>query len=241
MPNFSNLDPRTETNTPSSQEDVALEVLEFHQKKGYRVLLDQITHHLQKLIDDIFQKYPYEISFPIDTKPMEHFLLGFEIEYCPLEEILDSTLIPHFCNPFDSEGINPSPHYLEGFWFADEGTRKVYVFIKTSSGANRQMFTKIHELFHFCQSLDIAFIKFLEQIITESTLPPDLVRKLVERSANKATAMYLIPEEHLRKKYQETQNTRELAKFYGVSQKTLEIRLEECGIMSNSNNHLDAL
>lgn len=234
MPNFSNPEPRTEANTPSSQEDVALEVLEFRQKQDYHVLLRKLTNHFQKLINDIFQKYPYEISFPINTKPMEHFLLGFEVEYCPLEEILNSVVIPHFCNPFDPEGRDPSPHYLEGFWFADDGGKKVYVFVKTESNENRQRFTKIHELFHFCQSLDIAFIKFLEEIISNSTLPPELVRRLIERSANKATAMYLIPEEHLKKKYQETQHIEELARFYGVSQDTLKIRLEECQLTNTT-------
>ena len=239
MPSSSSPSQRTETNIDQNPNEIESAVLEFRQKQGYHVLLNRLTNYFQKLIDDIFRQYPHQITFPMDTKPMEHFLLGFEIEYCPLEELINSPLIPHFCNPFDPEGNDPSPHYLGGFWFADEDTRKVYVFIQTSSGTNRQMFTKIHELFHFCQSLDIAFIKFLEQIITESTLPPDLVRRLIERSANKATAMYLIPEVHLKQKYQETQDIDYLAKFYGVCRKTMEIRLEECQLTSNKENPLD--
>lgn len=241
MPSSSNPSQRTETNVAQSPDEIESAVLEFRQKQGYHVLLNRLTNYFQKLIDDIFRQYPHQITFPMDTKPMEHFLLGFEIEYCSLEELINSPIIPHFCNPFDPEGKDPSPHYLEGFWFPDESMKRVYIFVKTSSNANRQIFTKIHELFHFCQSLDMAFVKLLEKIITESTLPSDLVRRLIERSANKATAMYLIPEEHLRKKYQETKSAGELARFYGVSQKTLEIRLEECGIINSHHNPLDTL
>ncbi len=236
MPNISN--PQTSDND-LDHEDVSLEVLEFQQKKGYVALLEQLTLHFQKLVYDIFQKYPSEITFPIDTMPMEHFLLGFEIEYLSIEELIENDLIPHFCNPFDLKGSHSSPHSIEGFWFSDDKTNKVYIFINTSSNAKRQMFTKIHELFHFCQSLDPAFNDFLTEIINESTLPKKYIRNLIERSANKATAMYLIPETHLQQAYKETQDIAELALLYGVSQDTLRIRLEECNLIRNQNDIFD--
>jgi len=179
--------------------------------KTYFSLLEELKSYYRGLIkDDIFGKYK-NIPFPIGLRYIEDYLDGFKIKYLG----------------FKINSINRN--CLDGLWKLEDDNRTVIVFFNANTIPERQRYTKLHELFHFCQSIDIAFLNYIDKIILENKLPIELVQKLVDKASDKAVAMYLMPEEEVIKKSEETQDVRELADYFEVSAQSILYRLKECG------------
>lgn len=200
--------------------------LSFRQAVIFDSLLKDLTNLSLAIIDDIFEQNPHNSTFPLGSEPIENYLSGFEIQFVPIERVDDWNRFPHFCSPL-SDGII-SPRFVEGFWHLDNDKRIIFVFFKTTSNPERQRFTVIHELFHACQSLDLLFCKELDTIYETSGLPEEAILYLLERATDKATTNYLMPAQSFRQAYAQSKNLNSLVKFFGVSRKAVEIRIEEC-------------
>ncbi len=190
---------------------------------AYRKLLNQIIGHNKTLIDSIIQEAGGKIFFPMDTSFLEGYFDGFTFEYRPFTVGL-----------LTDQG-------QEGHWeYSPHDRSHIIIFYNSSSPEHRQRFTKIHELFHFIQTLDRQFLKFLDELIVNTTLPACVVNKLLERGTDKAAAMYLMPNRYFQEKYLEIQQesaavpkatiVEHLAQYFGVSRDSADFRLNECGI-----------
>jgi len=184
----------------------------------YKKLLNQLIGHYKTVINDILLNCT-NLTLPIETNILENYLVGFKFEYQPFVSL----------NP-SKEG---SFDYLQ-----EEG--KVIIKYNSFSTINRQRFTKVHEIFHFVQRLDPQFLNFIDDLVLNSNLPPIVITKLIERSADKATSMYLMPENYFYNKYKDLAvrnenfgetSLKELAQTFMVCPKTAFIRLKEIGIL----------
>jgi len=193
---------------------------------AYRALLNSLIGHYKKIIDQIIVEGGGKLSFPMETTLLENYLEGFSFEYHPLPIWLES-------EQKDIEGFSE---------YSLVNPDKVVIYYNASAPSCRQRFTKIHELFHFIQSLDVKFLNFFDELILNSTLPPDVVNKIMERGTDKAVAMYLMPNNYFLKKYDEIRKEigvrkmkyavlQELARYFDVSKQTARFRLGECGIL----------
>lgn len=190
----------------------------------YRKLLNSFIEHYKNLIDSIITEAGGKITFPMETALFENYLDGFQFEYRPF-----------------SIWLEPNKD-KEGYWAYDPQTNeKVIIFYNAAAPEYRQRHTKVHELFHFAQTLDRNILKFIDEIIFETKLPPFVINKLVERSTDKATAMYLMPNRFFKEKYEEIVQVqknkitkanllKELARYFNVSVESAGYRLNECGI-----------
>jgi len=174
----------------------------------YRLKNELIAYH-KGLIDHIIKNNGGEIKTPMETDYLEKYLAGFKFEFIPF---------------FHSFGA-------DGFMDFNIELGRVSIFYNTNCPPCRQRFTKIHELFHFLQLLDMQFLDFFDRIYAESDLPEFVIKQLLEKSTEKATAMYLMPNDYFRKKYNEIKNIDELTRIFGVSKKSLCIRIQECGLL----------
>jgi hypothetical protein len=188
--------------------------------RAYRHLLNQCVAYYKKLIDGIIRSQGGSIRIPMQPELLERYLTGFSFEYHPLA-----------MSPLDMN------HPL-GWWLRDgERSDLIHIFYDRGMSAVRQRYTIIHEMFHFTQTIDPVFLNFLDELIVNTTLPAPVVIKVLERTTEKATAMYLMPNDHFVKKYQEIkisgqfnpQNiARRLATAFDVSVQTATYRLQEC-------------
>lgn len=122
----------------------------------------------------------------MQPESIEKYLSGFTFEYRP------------FCNLYEYT------RQTEGFWRIDpERPAHVIIFYNRCTSPERQRLTKVHELFHFLQTVDQAFLDFLDELILNSSLPEHVVIKILERSTDKATVMFLMPNHFFIKKYEE--------------------------------------
>lgn len=176
----------------------------------FRLLNTLVAYH-KDLIDKIIMDYGGKISFPIETDIIEHYLTGWKINYIPFNGLLRG---------------------VEGYWELDpkeKGVINIYYNFMASSA--RQRFTKIHEIFHFCQWLDMSLHKFFDELLSNTTLPIIVIQRLLEKSADKATAMYLMPATYFIKKYEELKNISELSDYFQASKQATTYRLKECGCL----------
>lgn len=199
--------------------------------RPYRLLFNQGIGHFKGIIDSIIKSGGGSISIPLQPKHIEQYLTGYTFEYRT------------YCT-LSTDGNQP-----EGFWQRDRTDRNhIIIFYNRCTSSRRQRFTQVHELMHFLQSVDPPFLDFIDELIFNSTLPENVVIKLVERLTEKSTAMFLMPNDFFLKKYEEikTQSpifgdaqVRQLAAIFDVSVQTATYRLEEClGASTVSQNNL---
>jgi hypothetical protein len=179
---------------------------------SFNRLLNKFVLYYKELIDDLIQNSGGTITFPMDTDLIENYLTGFEIDYIP----------------FDNSEIQGK---IEGFWEQDEENPfKVRIFYNISCCPERQRFTKIHELIHFCQSLDNKFQHIFDVLIINDLLPFEVIKILLDRATDKATAIYLMPNEYFVKKYYEIKSVQGLSDYFKVSAPSIIYRIKECGL-----------
>jgi hypothetical protein len=186
------------------------EIPQIYRAKFYG-FLNRLVDYYWGLIKEILLKNNPNPVYPVPLRFIEEYLVGFKFVYIGFDNI--------------KEGIPQ----IEGFWrFIDKEKGIVGIAYNTNVCPERQKFTIIHELFHFCQYIDPKVQDFLDKIIANSILPNEITAKLLDKSADKATSMYLMPEEEVIIKNQEFNDRKNLAKFFGVSLDCLLYRLKEC-------------
>lgn len=184
-------------------------------KRNYFYLLNQLVAYYKNLIDHIIYESGGKIQLPMDATMLENYLTGYNLNYVGFSG--------------KEHGLN-----IEGFWGFDSLQENgINIFYNIDSNKKRQRFTKIHETFHFCQCLDTYFRSLFDYLKTESTLPEDVIHKLMEKATDKATAMYLMPNDYFIKKYQEIKDIDELSELFQVSAQSIYYRLKECNLITN--------
>lgn len=189
-------------------------------KRPYQILFNQGVGYFKAVVDSIIEKSGGSITLPMQPLYLEHYLSGFTFEYRT------------FCNLFEFT------RETEGFWRIDpERPTHVTIFYNRCASRNRQRYTQVHELLHFVQTVDDKFLTFLDELILNSTLPEGVVVKLLERLTERATAMYLMPNDFFIRKYHEIRvqsgsfgdvQLQQLAKAFDVSVQTAGYRIREC-------------
>lgn len=169
--------------------------------------------YYQELIDDVYQQAS-KVEFPITTTPLEEYLSGYNLHY----------------HPFDNKEWNKPE--LEGFWDSSkESPFDFHVLYNNNVSVKRQRFTQVHETMHILQHLDHEFCQFIDEFLIYETLPFDMVVKLVERVADMATSMYLVPKEELVVQYRRCNDPKALSEYFQVSYKSIVYRLKNTGIL----------
>jgi len=190
--------------------------------RAYTKLLNTSIGYFKGIIDHIIRLNGESILVPMQPVFIERYLTGFTFEY----------------RPFSS--LNELDQLKEGFWrCSDHDPSHVLIFYNQNATVERQRLTKIHELFHFMQSIDGFFRHFLEELIYDDALPPSVIVKLLERVTEKAAVIYLMPNEFFCKKYSEIkaesrsfgyEEIRRLAQTFGVSVQTTTYRIQELNL-----------
>lgn len=188
--------------------------------RAYKYLFNQGVGHFKTIVNSIITNGGGTVSLPMQPKYLEQYITGYTFEYRA------------FCNISETHGKT------EGFWRFDEhDPTHVIIFYNRCTSPKRQRYSQVHELMHFLQTVDPPFLDFLDELILNSTLPEAVVVKLLERLTDKAAAMYLMPNDFFRKKYEEIKaqspvfgeaQVRQLATAFDVSVQTATYRLQEC-------------
>ena len=186
----------------------------------YRQLFNSGISHLKKTIDSVIKQEGGSITVPMQTTYLERYFSGFTFEYRPFYD------------------LSKLARQVEGEWEHDpQEWSHIIVHYNGFALSGRQRYSKVHELFHFAQSLDTEFLAHFDELILNTTLPAEVVYKLLERITERATAMYLMPNDFFLKKYQEIKNQsgafgdaqiKQLAQAFDVSAQTARYRLQEC-------------
>lgn len=160
------------------------------------------------------------LTLPVELTHIENYLTGFTIDY----------------RPFYRPSASDEP---EGFHKRDAfDPAHITIHFNQNAPVARQQFTKAHELFHVLQLCDPKCLDFFDALVEDTSLPPSVIMKLIERGADKATAMYLMPTEYFYKRYWAIKETgdefgseqlQDLANQFGVSVETAKYRLQEIG------------
>jgi hypothetical protein len=181
---------------------------------AYFRLLNRTTDRNGELIDDMIYNSGRGIAMPMDTACLERYLSGYRFEYIPFNNV-----VCHMPN-------------IEGFFEIDkEDGRTIRIYYNTNCNAKRQRYSRTHELWHVCQMLDMKFLDMIDNLL-RSDFPPALIHKLMEKSADKATAIYLMPNHYFVRKFGETQNLQELSDYFQVSVPSIMYRMKECGLIA---------
>lgn len=106
------------------------------QKQACFKCLDLLVMYQRKIVDDIFPGYKGKPLFNKDV--LENYLSGFNFKYHGFSK--------------NELGFN-----IDGFYDYDPKTNTVWVYYDRNDCPERQLFTIIHELFHFCQKIDPSF------------------------------------------------------------------------------------
>jgi len=189
------------------------------QARAYKFLFNEGVKYFKVLIDDIIENNGGVITLPLQVSYIEKYLTGFCFEYRVIEG-------------FDVQSE------VEGYWRknAFDPTR-IIIFYKQHGYRQRERYTQVHELMHFIQTLDPMFLNTFDDLIWNSALPPKTIIKLLERLTDRATAMFLMPNDFFQNKYREIQNEsqtfgyteiRELARAFDVSMQSATYRINEC-------------
>jgi hypothetical protein len=178
----------------------------------FLTLLNLLVPFYKNLIKDIIKEAGGTIKPPIDTDYMVKYLEGYTIDYVPF---------------FDNTGQEPE----DGKYEIVDWEQKVFVvFYNTYYSLKRQGATKIHETWHIMQLGDLAFRQFFKDLILDTELPPDVIELLLERATEKATFMYLIPNDYLKEKFKETQDIKQLSDYFRASEESLYYSIRENGL-----------
>ena len=178
-------------------------------RQSFYILRNKLVAYYKDLIDHVIKENGGVVKTPMDISCLEKYFSGFSFEYIPFFELFG----------------------IDGYWEMDYENDKVIIYYNTNCPEHRQRYTKVHEFFHFAQSLDMKFLEFMDSLILESDLPESVIKQLLEKSTEKATAMYLMPNDYFIKKYEETKDIDQLARIFGVSRQTLCYRIKECGLL----------
>lgn len=175
-------------------------------------LLNKLVPHYKNLIADIIKQSGGTIKFPVDTDFMVRYLEGYNIDYVPF---------------FDDSGEKPEDGHFD---IVDIKQGHFAVFYNTYYPPKRQRATKIHETWHIIQLMDMPFRVFIDELVLDTELPPDVIELLLERATEKATFMYLIPNDYLRQKFKETQDIKTLSDYFQASEESLYYAIREAGL-----------
>ena len=174
-------------------------------------LLNKLIAYYKNLIKDVIDVSVDELSLPMETDLFQNYLSGWTLNYIS----------------FDGDLGGKS-----GYWEIDnEDNNIINLYYNINETKKRQRFTKIHETIHFCQWLDSEFQDFFDNIIIEEMLPPKLILKLLDKATDKATAIYLMPNQYFREKWQETKSVKKMSEDFQVSEGSVAYRLKECEII----------
>lgn len=182
-----------------------------HKDVYFWLLNTKLIPRGEELVDDIF-RHSKAVIFPVDTKYLENYLEGYKFNYIP------------FNNP------DLVLNKLDGFWQLGTDKQTVKVWYNTTRPSKRQQYTKIHELIHFCQELDEDIKRLTDYLLTQTSMPKKLIEMLLDKIADKITAMYLMPRNYFIAKCRETTNIQELSDFFQVSPSSVRYRVKECGL-----------
>ena len=175
-------------------------------------LLNLFVPYYKDLIATIIKEAGGVVKFPVDTDMMVRYLEGYTIHYLPF---------------YDNQGEKPEDGHLDVIDL-EAGTFAVYY--NTYYPPKRQRATRIHETWHIFQLMDGEFCEFVDSLVYNTELPPDVVHLLLERAAEKATFMYLIPNEYLKEKFKEIQDIKKLSDYFQASIESLSYSIQECGL-----------
>ena len=173
--------------------------LSYPFKQLYYSQLKHWQAYFREAIDNILIAMP-TLSIPIGFKPFEQYLSGFEVEY----HGFDNTLLPsvHGCHTIEDS--------------------KIKIYFASNCPQTRKRFSVAHEFIHIYQRLDPHFRSSME------ALPSDEVRaKLIERIAENIASYYLVPAPLLEDCYKRDKDIRSLTSTFCVSQKTMEICVDQ--------------
>lgn len=185
-------------------------------KGVYYKLLNQVVAYNKNLIKDVIDTSGGELSFPMETMLLQEYMTGWNIQYIGYEGSI-----------FDT---------YSGYWEQDnEDDSVVYIYYSLNDSAKRQRYTKVHETFHFMQSVDVKMLDFFDTLVSNTTLPAGVVVKLMEKATDKATAMYLMPNKYFYDKWREMQSISALSEFFQVSEQSVAYRMKECQVPINLN------
>jgi Zn-dependent peptidase ImmA (M78 family) len=164
------------------------------QKFYYYFCILYFISYYGNLIADIINKADDNEKLPISIKYLEKYLPCYKFKYIGF--------------PAD----DPRANGINGFYQADGDT--VYIFFNKDLSKARIKFTKVHEIFHFFQSIDPQAIKIFNDLMKYCGPNEDIIYTLNEEAADMATFIYLMPPEYFDKKSQEIKNTyKDLIKF----------------------------
>ena len=183
--------------------------------RPYRMFFNQGVAHF----DDVITQAGGSIELPMQPALLENYLTGYTFEHRT------------FCNLYEFD------EDTEGFWQIDPADNKnVIIHYNRCTAEVRQRNTQVHELLHFVQTIDPPFLDFLDSLIYDTALPEYVVAKLLHRITERATVMYLMPNDFFRKKYQEIQaehpifgegQLKQLARIFDVSIASARYRIQE--------------
>jgi Zn-dependent peptidase ImmA (M78 family) len=174
----------------------------------YTIALNKLIRNHKELIDDVIKENGGFIKLPIDIKMLEDYLGDFEIEYMT---------------------FSADAKHLSGFWKIDKDKdNKFLIYYNTNCSVERQKFTKIHEIFHIIQFLDLEIRNLLDYLRLSTILPNEYINKLIEKSADKGASMFLMPNQYVKDKYMEIKDIQEMASIFQVSKEAMYWRLKEC-------------
>lgn len=189
------------------------------QARAYKFLFNEGVKYFKYLIDDIIKVNGGIVALPMQNAYIEKYLTGFSFEYRIMEG-------------FDVQSE------VEGYWKKNPfDPTHVIIFYKCNGYRQRERYTQIHELLHVVQTLDPMFLNTFDDLIWNSTLPAQTITKLLERLTERATAMFLMPNDFFQEKYIEIRQQadgfgdaqiRELARVFDVSMQSATYRISEC-------------
>jgi hypothetical protein len=188
--------------------------------RPYTFLLNEGIGYFKGIVDDIIKNGGGMVTTPMQPQYLEQYFTGYTFEYRT------------FCNLYEFN------RQTEGYWQIDPNDPShIIIFYNRCATRKRQRYSQVHELMHFAQTVDPQFLDFFDELILNSTLPENVVVKLLERLTDKAAAMYLMPNDFFIKKYEEIKaqspifgeaQVRQLATAFDVSVQTATYRLQEC-------------
>jgi hypothetical protein len=183
---------------------------EYHRE--FLALLNKLVPYFRGLIEDIIKESGGTLNLPIDTEPMVKYLDGYTIDYVPF---------------YDKSGEKPEDGHLE---IVDLEAGVFAVFYNTYYPPKKQHATRIHETWHIFQLIDLEFRSFIDRLVLDTELPPDVIELILERATEKATFMYLIPNDYLKVKFNETQDMKKLSDYFQASEESLYYSIREAGL-----------
>lgn len=191
-------------------------------RKDYYCQLNRLIDYFKNAMREIIDYNGGNITLPIGTEMMTN-CFGKEFD-------------------FNFLGIRENNLYAGDLIF-DKETKQVFVLYSENGNKKQQRYTIAHELWHFYQRFDWQFIELFDDILLNSPLPDYLKKQLLEKATDKATAMYLMPNDFFIRKFQEITNERngivsmskaveELSNEFQTSKQSVIYKLKECGIIN---------